>query len=132
MGDDVVVTNFLPEGPNADRVPVCAGSLHGAPRWREVTLHDGVLAPGAGGIYFTRNGGADRATTNALDEHLQPTGLPPPPAATPFRREDCSGLTGTILRHAEELGGLRIVDMEACCGDPGGGLFICKPAEQGR
>jgi serine/threonine-protein kinase len=127
LGDDVVVTNFLPEGPNADRVPVCAGSLHGAPRWREVTLHDGVLSPGAGGIYFTRNGGADRATTNALDEHLQPTGLPPPPATTPFRREDCAGLTGTFLRHAEELGGMRIVDMEACCGDPGGGLFICRP-----
>ena len=131
QGDDVVVTNFLPEGPNVDRVPVCAGSLHGTPRWREVTLHDGVLAPGAGGIYFTRNGGADRATTRALDDNLQPTGLPPP-AATPFRPEDCTGLTGTFLRRTEEVGGLRIVEMGACCGDPGGGLFLCRPSEPGR
>ena len=59
-------------------------------------------------------------------------GLPPPPATTPFSREDCTGLTGTFLRHVEEVGGLRIVDMEACCGDSGGGLFICRPSEQGR
>jgi len=24
------------------------------------------------------------------------------------------------------------VDMEACCGDRGGGLFVCRPPEQGR
>jgi len=131
MGDDVLVTNFLTEGPNGDRVPVCAGRLHGPPRWREVTLHDGRLAPGVGGVYFTRNGGADKATTKALDDNLQPTGLPPPPATTPGRGVDCAGLTGTIARHAEQVGGLWVVDMEACCGDTGGGLFICRALDKG-
>ncbi len=131
-GDDVLVTNFLREGPNAERVPVCAGRLHGPPRWREVTLHDGALAPGVGGVYFTRNGGADKAMTRALDEDLQPTGLPPPPATTPVLGPQCTGLTGSTLWHAEEVGGLRVVEMGACCGDTGGGLFICRPTEGGR
>jgi hypothetical protein len=80
--------------------------------------------------YFTRKGGADKATTRALDDDLQPTGLPPPPAATPVIQPECTGLTGTRPRHGEDVGGLRVVDMEACCGDLGGGLFICKPPEQ--
>jgi hypothetical protein len=126
MGDDVLVTNFLAEGRDADRLPLCAGRLHGTPRWREVTLHDGKLSVEAGGIYFTHNGGADKAFTKALDENLQPTGLAPPPATTPVDHP-CAGLTGTMLRHGERVGGLEVLDMEACCGDTGGGLFICRP-----
>jgi serine/threonine-protein kinase len=131
-GDDVLVTNFLAEGPEADRVPVCAGRLHGTPRWREVTLRDGKLSVEAAGIYFTHNGGADKAYTKALDDNLQPTGLPPPPATTPVAHPPCAGLTGTMLRHGESVGGVEVLDMEACCGDTGGGLFICRPAEGGR
>ncbi len=131
-GDDVLVTNFLAEGPEADRVPVCAGRLHGTPRWREVTLRDGKLSVEAAGIYFTHNGGADKAFTKALDDNLQPTGLPPPPATTPVAHPPCAGLTGTMLRHGETVGGVEVLDMEACCGDSGGGLFICRPAEGGR
>ena len=121
MGDDVLVTNFLEE---SNRIPVCAGRLHGPPRWREVTLRDGHLS----GIYFTRYGGADKATTQALDENLQPTGLPPP-ATTPLSSADCKGLTGTFPQHAEEVAGLVVVSMVACCGDEGGGLFVCRPPE---
>jgi hypothetical protein len=130
MGDDVLVTNFVVEAP--DRVPLCAGRLHGTPRWREVTLRDGELSAGVGGVYFTHNGGADKAFTKALDENLQPTGLPPPPATTPVDDAPCAGLTGTMLRHGERVGGVEVLDMEACCGDTGGGLFICKPTEGGR
>ncbi len=28
-------------------------------------------------------------------------------------------------QRAEEVGGVRIIHMVACCGDEGGGLFVC-------
>jgi serine/threonine-protein kinase len=129
MGDDVIVANFTMEEP--DRVPVCAGRLHGAPRWREVTLRGGQLEVDVGGVYFSRSGGADHASVNALDENLQPTGLPPPPDKAPVPTEPCNGLTGTIMRRDEGIAGQRVVSMEACCGDEGGGLFVCRPPKHG-
>jgi hypothetical protein len=129
MGDDVLVSNLTPQ--EADGVPVCAGRLHGPPRWREVTLRGGQLEVGPGGLYFSRFGGADHAKVSALDEDLQPTGLPPPPAKAPVSAAPCDGLTGTIAQHIEEVGGLTVVSMEACCGDEGGGLFVCRPPKQG-
>jgi serine/threonine-protein kinase len=128
MGDDVIVANFTMEEP--DRVPVCAGRLHGAPRWREVMLRGGQLEVHVGGVYFSRSGGADHASVNALDENLQPTGLPPPPDKAPVGHA-CDGLTGTIMRRAEEIGGQRVVSMVACCGDEGGGLFVCRAPKHG-
>jgi hypothetical protein len=133
MGDDVLVSNFTMEAP--DRVPVCAGRLHGAPRWREVTLRGGRLEVHAGGVYFSRSGGADRASVNALDGNLQPTGLPPPPPPphdeAPVGPASCVGLTGTITRRAEEIAGQWVFSMEACCGDEGGGLFVCRAPKHG-
>ncbi len=128
VGDSVIVSNFVTELPDA--VPVCGGRLHGAPRWREVTLHGGELGEGVGGIYFTRYDGAHKATTRALDENLRPTGLPPP-STDPAVAVPCRGLTGTNRRHTEELAGQMIITMGACCGAEGGGLFVCRPPKQG-
>jgi hypothetical protein len=129
MGDDVLVSNFAVK--EHDGVPVCAGRLHGTPRWREVTLRGGTLEVGVGGVYFRPSGSADPASIHALDENLQPTGLPPPPARTPLRTGPCEGLTGSMVQHVEELAGQEIVDMVACCGDEGGGLFVCRPPKKG-
>jgi serine/threonine-protein kinase len=128
MGDDVIVSNFTTEEP--DRVPVCAGRLHGAPRWREVILHNGDLQLHGGRVYFSRFGGADHAAVNALDENLKPTGLPPPPEHAPVGRTPCEGVTG-MMRHVEEVGERAVVSTFACCGDTGGGLFVCGPSKQG-
>jgi hypothetical protein len=129
MGDDVIVSNFTMEEP--DRVPVCAGRLHGASRWREVMLRGGELEVRVGGVYFSRSGGADHVSIHALDENLQPTGLPPPADKAPVSGPSCDGLTGTIMRRAEEIAGQRVVSMEACCGDEGGGLFVCRAPKHG-
>jgi hypothetical protein len=128
MGDDVIVTNFFMEEP--DFVPVCMGRLHGPPQWREARLRGGQLAQGVGGVYFRRFGGADQVTINALDENLQPTG-PPPPSTDLVDSVPCNGLTGTFRRRTEELAGRMIVSMTACCGDEGGGLFVCRPPAHG-
>jgi hypothetical protein len=82
-------------------------------------------------VYFSRSGGADHASVNALDENLQPTGLPPPPDKAPVSSPLCNGLTGTITRRAEEVAGQLVVSKEACCGDVGGGLFVCRAPKQG-
>ena len=128
-GDEVLVTNFVMEEP--DRVPLCAGRLHGPPLWREVTLHGGKLEVVSGGVYFAHEGGADQVWTKALDDNLQPTGLPPPPAK-PYRSAICSGTTGAIPWHVEDIGGLTVIEMVSCCGESGGGLFVCGPPERGR
>ncbi|HEY8086912.1 MAG TPA: protein kinase [Polyangiaceae bacterium] len=129
-GDNVVVANFTMTEP--DGIPVCAGRLHGPPRWREVTLHGGSLEVGAGGVYFRHPAGPEQPmVVNALDENLRPTGLPPPPARALLRTASCEGLTGTMTEHAEDIGGLEVVYMIACCGDDGGGLFVCHPAKGG-
>jgi len=31
------------------------------------------------------------------------------------------------MRRDEEIAGQRVVSMVACCGDEGGGLFVCRP-----
>jgi hypothetical protein len=112
-------------------VPVCAGRLHGPPRWREVTLQGGTLEVAAGGVYFRHPAGPEQPlVANALDENLRPTGLPPP-ASSPLPTAPCEGLTGTITEHAEEVGGQEVVSMAACCGDEGGGLFVCRPPKRG-
>jgi serine/threonine-protein kinase len=128
VGDSVIVSNFLAE----DRgVPVCGGRLHGPPRWRDVTLPSGQLFQGEGMVYFQRFGGADDAAIRALDENLQPTGLPPP-STSPVEALACKGLTGTSRRRTEELAGQLIVSMASCCGDEeSGGLFVCKPPQKG-
>ena len=108
-------------------MPICAGGLHGSPRWRDVVLRDGQFEVHAGRVYFSRSGGADVAWVRALDENLQPTGLPPPPEKDPATSASCEGLTGTIVRRSAEIAGLDVVSMEACCGDEGGGLFVCRP-----
>jgi len=128
VGDSVVASNLLPEDAG---VPICGGRLHGPPRWREVTLPGGQLVAGVGGIYFQRSGGADEATIHALDEDLQPTGLPPP-ATGLAEVTPCNGLSGTYRRHTEELAGQLIVSTGSCCGDEAvGGLFVCKPPSHG-
>jgi hypothetical protein len=124
MGDNVIVTNFLMKEP--DLVPVCAGRLHGPPQWREATLRGGQLGEGVGGVYFHRFGVGEQVTSNALDDSLQPTG-PAPPSTALVDSIPCNGLTGTITRRTEELAGQMLVSMAACCGDEGGGLFVCRP-----
>jgi hypothetical protein len=131
-GDNVVVTNFVSN--DLDHVPVCAGRLHGPPHWREATLRGGDLGEGVGGVYFRRfggvDGGAEQTTIHALDDNLQPTG-PAPPATDPVDYAPCTGLTGTSRQHTEELAGQLVVFMGACCGDEGGGLFVCRPPGRG-
>jgi hypothetical protein len=125
-GDDVVVANLTMKEQGG--VPVCAGGLHGPPRWREVTLHGGTIEVGAGGVYFSRPAGPEQPMlVNLLDENLQPTGLPPPPGKSP----PCEGLTGSMMKHTEEIAGQQVVYMTTCCGDEGGGLFVCRPPKRG-
>jgi hypothetical protein len=124
MGDDVVVPNLLMKPP--DLHPVCAGRLHGPPRWREADLPNGVVSEDVGGVYFTHiatDGGI--SPTRALDEKLQPTG-PSPPATGGVESLPCQGLTGTGRRHVEEVAGQLVVSLIACCGDEGGGLVVCR------
>jgi len=126
MGDNVIVSNLLLKPP--DLRPVCAGRLHGPPHWREVNLRGGTLFGGVGGVYFSRVDDAGTATTAALDENLQPTG-PAPPATRGVDSLPCHGLTGTGSRRTEEVAGQLVVSMSACCGDEGGGLFVCRRPE---
>jgi hypothetical protein len=112
-------------------VPVCGGRLHGAPQWHDVVLRNGQVEVDVAGVYFRRYGGADHASVNALDENLQPTGLPPPVPKAPVPKPPCDGVTGTSARHAESIAGWTVVSMVACCGDEGGGLFVCGPPKHG-
>jgi hypothetical protein len=125
VGDDVVITNLLSV---ALRVPVCAGQLHGTPRWRELKLSEGQLFDRDGVVYFQGSNGAVRAPPRALDSNLQPTGISPP--VDPQDRDDCAGLTGEAIGHSEKIDNRLFVFMTSCCGGPPGGLFACKPRSE--
>ena len=129
VGDDVVVTNLLAGSRGA---PVCAGQLHGKPRWRELTLPGGRLLVRDGVVYFQGADGAILATPRALDSNLQPT-VPDPHAKDEVASDDyCSGLTGEALDHEEKIHDRIFVHMMSCCGGPPGGLFVCKPRSENR
>lgn len=128
IGDEVVLANLEPEyddhGSNGV-VPVCAGRLHGPPRWREVKLSAGgsamrsIVVHGSA-PYF---GGISKA--KALDENLYPTG--PEIRLDETESPPCKGLTGTVSWQEEVVGGAQVVRMVSCCGDPSpGGLFVCE------
>jgi len=127
VGDDVVVTNLYAESSAA---PVCAGQLHGRPRWRELTLPGGQLLTRDGVVYFQGYDGAILAAPRALDSNLQPT-VPDPQANVEVANDDrCSGLTGEALEHEEKIHDRIFVHMTSCCGGPPGGLFVCKPRSE--
>ncbi|MGD0529665.1 MAG: hypothetical protein ABSE49_31300, partial [Polyangiaceae bacterium] len=127
VGDDVVVTNLFAESGAA---PVCAGQLHGTPRWRELTLPGGRLFAREGVVYFQGYDGAILAAPRALDSNLQPT-VPDPQASVEVASDDhCSGLTGEVLEHAERIHDRIFMHMTSCCGGPPGGLFVCKPSSE--
>jgi hypothetical protein len=47
-------------------------------------------------------------------------------------KSERSPLTGTMRRRTEEVAGQMIISTVACCGDEGGGLFVCRPPAHGR
>ena len=131
VGDDVLVTNLT--APVPEHMPICAGGLHGSPRWRDVVLRDGQLR-------CTRAGSISRGTagpTSPGSARWTRTSSPPGSLRRrrriPPRARRARGSRGTIVRRSAEIAGLDVVSMEACCGDEGGGLFVCRPPpKEGR
>jgi hypothetical protein len=119
MGDQVMLTN-----PNegVDSQPVCAVHLHGAPRWHEVRLRGEPYARGDKiYLYVAEHGWRE------LGEDLQPRGPEVLLDERLTRPWPCWGLTGTIPWQHAVIGTFPVVRTVACCGDSGGGLFICQP-----
>jgi hypothetical protein len=132
MGDQVVVTNLLSaeigaEGrvrsPTGPRKPVCAFYLHGAPRWREVSLPDGELMATGGKVFYQSHEPEDEFRWHLLKENLRPGAVESVPDD---HSPSCWGLTATPWRDVE-MGESRVIRTESCCGDEPGGLFICRP-----
>jgi hypothetical protein len=120
MGDQVVLANMLSE---REMLPLCAGHLHGAVRWHDATIRHGDIRFRDDGIAVAIEYGPERR----LDDALRPTGPALPPEAVPDR-PGCDGLTGTAPWQGDIVGGVDVVYMVSCCGDPSpGGLFICLP-----
>jgi hypothetical protein len=120
IGDQVVLANMLSE---RETLPLCAGRLHGAARWRDATIRHGEVRFRDDGLAVAIDYGPERR----LDDALRPTGPALPPEAVPDR-PGCDGLTGTAPWQSYTVGGIDVVYMISCCGDPSpGGLFICLP-----
>jgi hypothetical protein len=120
IGDEVVLANMVVN--EKDDLPVCAGHLHGAPRWRDVAIKNGRIEIHGDAVYVATGDGPARR----LDEALRPTGHELQPAES--THGPCEGLTGTTSSQEETIGDVGIVHMVSCCGDRSpGGLFICLP-----
>jgi hypothetical protein len=120
MGDEVVVANMLVN--HRDELPVCAGHLHGAPRWRDVSYKDGRIELRGGAAYVATGDGP----LKKLDENLRATG--PEPGPVEATHGPCEGLTGTAPWQEQTIENVGVVHMVSCCGDRSpGGLFICLP-----
>jgi hypothetical protein len=119
VGDQVVLANMLSEG---ESLPLCAASLHGAPRWRDATIRHGEVRFRSDGIAVAVDDGPPRQ----LDAALRPTGpaLPPEP---PPDGPACKGVTGFPWQ-GDSVGGAFVEYTISCCGDSSpSGLFICLP-----
>ncbi len=127
-GDEIVLMNMLGDSGS----PVCAGHLHGAPRWHDANLPFGTLEERDGRIYFVSRE-SSAPGTRVLGEDLRPDGPdvsgPDVPGDASVPSAACPGLSGTAPWQSQALGGATVIHMISCCGDPSpGGLFVCPPA----
>ncbi len=121
-GDQILISNFMTTDAGQ---PVCAGYLHGPPRWRDAVLRGRLVWVSPTEARFESH---DYSTRRALDENLQPTGpvLPEPKGGDASTADKyCDGITGIPWDWAD-VGGARVEHTVSCCGDPTPtGFFIC-------
>jgi hypothetical protein len=126
MGDEVVLSNLLFEEKDTFRPAVCGFFLHGPPRWREAQFPYGEIYDANGRVYF--DSFEDESSWRSLTQDLRlgtADEVPEMPKA-------CWGLTGTGNWNYEVVGEYPVIWRIACCGDSGGGLFICRPPPEGE
>ncbi len=127
IGDEVVLTNLVGQ-EDEDTEPVGAFFLHGAPRWREAVLPLGQLSVEEDGRVYQWSLEDLRWRSLNQDLRLGPVEAVPP-RGTP---RPCWGLTGNGRWDWAVVGEYEVQSMFACCGDFGGGLYICRPPPEGE